>query len=149
MKDSQRQFADLVLSGKDQTQAYMSVYKQKNPDTAAVSASKLVRNAKVKAYMDAQRAKAVDDTNIDLQWLIRESVATYRAAQRDGAHAASVSALKEVGVLTGQRVEKRQNENINRDASELSEEELEAIALHGSAGTAGAKKGAPGSSELH
>lgn len=137
LSQQQRRFADLILDGKNQTDAYKQAgYKCANDNVAAVSASELVRNPKVVAYMTEQRQEAARALHIDLQWLIAKGVAILEAAEKEGAYGPAISALKEVGILTGERVEKSQRENINRNVDEFDEAELYAIASAGSAGVA-------------
>ena len=143
LSQQQRRFADLILEGKSQTQAYKDAgYKCANDNVAAVSASELVRNPKVVAYIEDHRKEAAKALQIDLQWLIKKGVAILDAAEKEGAYGPAVSALKEVGILTGERVEKSQRENINRDAADLTTAELdELIAAELASGEAGKASG--------
>jgi hypothetical protein len=144
LSQQQKRFADLVLQGKNQTDAYKQAgYKCANDNVAAVSASELVRNPKVVAYMTEHRQEAAQALHIDLQWLITKGVAILEAAEKEGAYGPAISALKEVGILTGERIEKSQRENINRNVDEFDETELVTIARSGSAGIAEPKAGAP------
>jgi len=138
LSQQQKRFADLVLQGKNQTDAYKQAgYKCANDNVAAVSASELVRNPKVVAYMDGQRQTAAAEVQIDLQWLIRKGVAILEAAEKADAYGPAVSALKEVGVLTGYRVEKSDRTNRNIDEpTELTRDELYRIATGSSEGIA-------------
>jgi phage terminase small subunit len=55
MTEKQKRFADEYLIDLNATRAYMAVYKNcKSENSAAVCASKLLRNAKVKAYIEEQ-----------------------------------------------------------------------------------------------
>ena len=138
LSHQQKRFADLILQGRNQTDAYKEAgYKCANDNSAAANASDLIRNPKVIAYMNEQRQEAAQALNIDLQWLIAKGVAILEAAEKDKAYGPAISALKEVGILTGERIEKSQRENINRNADELDETELLNLARSGSAGVAG------------
>ena len=138
LSQQQKRFADHILQGKNQTDAYKQAgYKCANDNVAAVSASELVRNPKVVAYMEAQRQTAAKEVQIDLQWLIKKGVAILEAAEKEAAYGPAVSALKEVGVLTGFRIEKSDRTNRNIDEpTELTRDELYRIARGGSEGAA-------------
>jgi hypothetical protein len=138
LSQQQQRFADLILEGRNQTDAYKQAgYKCANDNVAAVSASELVRNPKVVAYMTERRQEAAQSLQIDLQWLINKGVAILEAAEKQGAYGPAISALKEVGILTGERIEKSQRENINRNVDEYDDAELLAITRASSAGVAG------------
>lgn len=144
LSQQQRRFADMILEGKSQTQAYKDAgYKCANDNVAAVSASELVRNPKVVAYIEDHRKEAARALQIDLQWLIAKGVAILEAAENEKAYGPAVSALKELGILTGERVEKsdRTNRNID-DTSELTRDELYRIARGSSEGAIAAGFGA-------
>lgn len=82
LSQQQRRFAELILEGKNQTDAYKQAgYKCANDNVAAVSASELVRNPKVVAFMAEQRQEAAKALHIDLQWLIAKGVAILEAAE--------------------------------------------------------------------
>lgn len=138
LTEQQERFCQLIAQGKNQTDAYIEAgYKCKGPEVARANASRLIANANIAARLAALRSEAAQEAQIDLAWLIREAVATYTAAKSDKAYGPAVSALKEVGILTGERIEKSQRENINRNADELDETELLNLARSGSAGVAG------------
>ena len=150
MTQQQRRFAELILDGKNQTDAYKQAgYKCANDNVAAVSASELVRNPKIVAFMAEQRQEAAKALHIDLQWLIAKGVAILEAAEKAEAYGPAISALKEVGILTGERVEKSQRENINRNVDEFDEATLSAIASGSSAGAVRPQGVAPKPDPLH
>jgi len=121
----QQAFADLILEGRNQTDAYKQAgYKCANDNVAAVSASELVRNPKVATYIEQKRQMAAQMAQIDLQWLIRESVELYQLAKQDRAHGAANAALKTIGVYTGLWDEKSTRQNINRTVDEYTDAEL-------------------------
>lgn len=61
---AQKNFVDYFIESGNQTEAYKKAYpKCKNDNSAAASASKLLRNNKVKQYLDARMA-AVDSDKI-------------------------------------------------------------------------------------
>lgn len=66
LTDKQKQFCDEYLVDLNATRAYKAVYKNcKKDDTAAACASKLLRNAKVKAYIDEQLEKISSERTAD------------------------------------------------------------------------------------
>lgn len=103
----QQKFADLILSGESQIDAHKKAgYKGKNDNARAASASGIIRNPNVSAYLNSQAQKAAEEVQIDLQWLIREAVDTYRKAKKDAAYGPAFTGIKEIGILTKHRVEK-------------------------------------------
>lgn len=121
----QQAFADLILEGRNQTDAYKQAgYKCANDNVAAVSASELVRNPKVATYIEQKRQQAAQMAQIDLQWLIKESVELYQLAKKEGAHGAANATLKTIGVYTGLWDEKSTRQNINRTVDEYTDAEL-------------------------
>lgn len=71
--------------------------------------------------------------------LVEMAAAVYEQAYASGQNAAAVAAIKEIGILTGERVEKR--ENTNRNIRDMSDDELIAIAAGGRAGAVGPPPG--------
>ena len=64
ISQAQKNFVDYFIESGNQTEAYKKAYpKCKNDSSAAASASKLLRNNKVKQYLDARMA-AVDSDKI-------------------------------------------------------------------------------------
>lgn len=62
LTQKQKAFADEYLAGKSQTQAYKSAYStDMSDDVAAVCASQLLRNPKVKGYVEKRMADASSD----------------------------------------------------------------------------------------
>lgn len=65
--DRQRRFADLVLAGRPASRAYLDAgYQAASMAAAEASASRLLRNAKVAAYLAERRAGAARQTETDL-----------------------------------------------------------------------------------
>ena len=81
-------------------------------------------------------APAAEKAQIDAEWLLRESVDTYRAARADGAHGPANALLKTIGVYSGDWNEKSTRENLNKYAEDFTEEELAAIASGSGSGAA-------------
>lgn len=66
MTDRQQMFADEYLIDCNATRAYKAVYKNVKKDSvASVNASKLLRNPKVKSYIDEQLEKMHDERTAD------------------------------------------------------------------------------------
>lgn len=64
ISQAQKNFVDYFIESGNQTEAYKKAYpKCKNDNSAAASASKLLKNNKVKQYLDARMA-AVDSDKI-------------------------------------------------------------------------------------
>lgn len=142
LSEQQEKFCRNIVEGMSQAEAYRQAGYSDNGDNAKVCASRLLTNANVSARIAELRKSATEETEVTLQWLIDQAVGVLEDAREDGSHAASIAAIKELGVLTGERVEKRQNENTNRDASEYSRAELLAIAKGSSQGASAARSSA-------
>lgn len=123
-------FCQNVAKGMSYAEAYEAAgYSGTSKNSIYANAARLIRKDRVMIRVNELQGKAAQEAQIDLEWLIRESVATYTAAKKDCAYAAAVSALKEIGILTGVRVEKQDRTNRNVDeASELTRDELYRIA---------------------
>lgn len=68
MTERQKMFADEYLIDCNATRAYKAVYKNVKKDSvASVNASKLLRNTKVKAYVDEQLEKMHDERTADVK----------------------------------------------------------------------------------
>lgn len=122
----QRRFADLVLSGETQINAHrLAGYKGKTDNARAASASEILRNPNVSAYMAEQTKGAAEKAQIDLQWLITEAVEVYTAAKNDAAYGPAFVGIKEISILTGNRVEKTEQTVIqHEDRLALAREKL-------------------------
>lgn len=133
LTDQQRRFADFVLEGKTQIEAHrLAGYKGKTDNARAASASEILRNPNVILYMEERRVNASSKAEVTLEWLIEQAKDVLVAAKGDASHAAAIAAIKELGVLSGKRIETRHN--LNQDADEptdLSRAELLDIARAG------------------
>jgi phage terminase small subunit len=138
LSEQQERFCQLIAQGKNQTDAYMEAgYKVKSPEVARANASRLLTNANIDARVMELRHKAAEKAEIDLAWLINKGVAILEAAEKADAYGPAVSALKEVGILTGLRIEKSDRTNRTvEDASDLTRDELYRIARGGREGIA-------------
>lgn len=71
-------------------------------------ASRLAASDHVKARAREIQGRASARLEISLQWLLEKAEAARQAALDGGQPAAAVSAIKEMGILSGLRVEKRE-----------------------------------------
>lgn len=107
----QERFCQLLAEGLSQTDAYIGAnYNPGSRKSAGNMASRLLEDVRISARVEELRKKAAVAASVDLAWLIREAADTYMAARDERALAAAVSALKEVGVLSGHRVEKSERD---------------------------------------
>lgn len=129
LTEQQERFCQLVVAGKNQTEAYREAGYKGSGKQLGDNASRLIANDRIQARIAELRAGAAEKAQIDLQWLINKGVAILEAAEKADAYGPAVSALKEVGILTGYRVEKSDRTNRNVDEpSELTRDELYRIA---------------------
>ena len=85
-----------------------------------------------------------------LAWLIQQAQEVLVAAKADASHAASIAAIKELGILSGERIERSERTNRNITVDEYSDEDLAAyIASDGSAGVIAEASRAKGSDPVH
>lgn len=76
MTDKQKLFADEYLIDLNATRAYKAAYpKVKNDNTAAVNASRMLRNAKVQKYIAERQEKLQERTEITQDMVIHELAA--------------------------------------------------------------------------
>lgn len=73
LTEKQKAFCDYLLTDpeQNQTKAYLHAYPKSSEAAAAVSASKLLKNPKVEAYLAEARAKRCERTQIDADWLLK------------------------------------------------------------------------------
>lgn len=127
----QEAFAAAYVETSNASEAYRRAY-DVNPDckpnTVEKRACELLKNGKVAGRVDELRQRALLRHDITI-----DSLTEMLRQDRDLAHqtmspAAAVSAVMGIAKLHGLIVEKRQNTNVNIDANQLSDRELEAIA---------------------
>jgi len=100
----QERFVMFIVEGKSANQAYIDAgYK---PDNA--NAVRLTTNDKVKARIAELRAETARKTTTTAAGLAADALRLQKMAEQQGNVTAAVAALKERGVLTGVRVEKRE-----------------------------------------
>lgn len=86
-----------------------------SPNTAESQASRLLRNAKVRAEVDRRKQSVAESLEIDLKWLIREAAEVYKAAKNDAAYGPAFVGIKELSILTGNRIEKTESTVIQHE----------------------------------
>ena len=115
-------FAQALAKGMTADAAYLAAgYK---PSRSA--ASRLCANVNVSLRVEALRARASANLEFSLQWLLERTEEARQGAMEAGQHAAAIAAIKELGILSGHRIEKR--ENLSRTVDQMSDADLEAIA---------------------
>lgn len=113
MNARQKRFCDEYLIDCNATRAYKAVYKNiKSDEAAAACASKLLRNAKVKIYIDEQLEKIHNEKTADAQ-----EVLEYLTAVMRGKSTASV--LSMCGEGCQEVIEKAPDEKERLKAAEL------------------------------
>jgi hypothetical protein len=113
-------FAQELAAGKPASEAYSSAgYK---PDDG--HACRLAGNGKVRARVTELQSKAASRAEITLASLLDEAEEARCLAIQMKNPAAAIAAIKEKGVLSGIRIEKR--ENTNRKIEEMTDAELAA-----------------------
>lgn len=129
-----------MVEGMDHGEAYQAAgYSCKSKCVASAGANQLLKNIKITARITELRQKAAESTEINAEWLLRESVETYKAARADGAHGPANQLLKTIGVYSGDWNEKSTRENLHKYAEDFTEEELAAIASGSGTGAADTK----------
>lgn len=121
-------FAQELAQGKSSADAYVAAgYKENRHNAHRLSTIENIR-----ARVEEIQSQGADLAAVTLEMLIGYAQDARRLAMDISQPSAAVAAVKELGVLTGLRVEKR--ENTNRSASDLSDDDLARIAAGGSAG---------------
>ncbi len=128
LSEQQEKFCRNIVEGMSQTEAYAKAGYKGAGKQLGDNASRLIANDRVAARIAEMRQKAAENTQIDAEWLLRESVDTYKAAREDGAHGPANQLLKTIGVYSGDWNEKSTRENLHKYAEDFTEEELAAIA---------------------
>lgn len=81
--DQQRRFADFILQGKTQTEAYkLAGYKSKDDDVAGANASRLIGNDRVAAYLASKREKVAKKLELTTEHFARRLERLASAAER-------------------------------------------------------------------
>jgi phage terminase small subunit len=106
-------FAQLLASGKNATDAYeLAGYSRDAGNSSHLAKTEeitsRVHELTTEAFQQERRATAIatERAAITKQSLIEMARDTYMAARKDGQNAAAMAAVKEIGVLTGIRIER-------------------------------------------
>lgn len=149
LTEQQEAFCRYVVEGMSQTDAYEKAGYKGNRKSLQDNAARLIGTDRIQSRIAELRQNASEGAEVTLEWLIRESVDLYRQAKKEGAHAAANATLKTVGVYTGFWNEKSTRENINRDADQLTDDELAHLARAGRSRAAEQEDGEGESSRVH
>jgi hypothetical protein len=98
-------FARELASGKKPHEAAVAVGYPPGTSFDA-NAYKRARRADVKRMVAEFRAPIAEKLNITLEWLVEENLQLYRLARASGQIRDARESLKELGVLSGKRVER-------------------------------------------
>ena len=151
LNEQQERFCRLIVEGKSGNEAYAAAgYKVSNDATARANASRLLTNASICERIAELRKPLAAQTSVTLAWLIQQAQEVLIAAKADASHAASIAAIKELGILSGERIEQSIRTNRNITVDEYSDEDLTAyLASNGSAGAIAEASRAKGSDPVH
>ena len=131
LKNQRRErFSQLVAEGKTYTAAYELAGYKPNPANAAFLAKASEVNSRI-TEINSERARmqqestaaAVKNLTITKETLIAKAEEVRLQALKNGQLSAAIAAIKEIGVLTGLRVE-RSERGAPHEFSELSDAEL-------------------------
>jgi hypothetical protein len=130
-------FAQELAKGRSAVDAYRAATGKDNrryaselghrPDILGRVAFLLSERAKADAEATAMATEAL---SVDKQWLIEKAEEARLMAMANKQSAAAIAAVKELGILSGFRVEKRENFN-SRSADDYTDDELADIAAGG------------------
>lgn len=123
-------FAQELAKGKTADEAYETAgYKPNRGNATTLKANQSISD-RVAEIVE----RASTRVEITLARLMEMATTVYDRALEQGQNAAAISAVKELGVLSGHRVERR--ENTNRNLDDLSDSDLLNIARSGGIGAA-------------
>lgn len=107
LNSKQSRFVQEYLVDNNGTQA--AIRAGYSPNTAESQASRLLRNAKVRAEVEKGQRKVAKKLEITREKLLEMANAVYEAAMAEKQLAAANGAIKELGVLSGERVERSES----------------------------------------
>lgn len=126
-RSKQEHFAQYLAEGKAQVDAYaLAGYASNNRAAAYANASKLMAQAKIQQRILELRQAAARRHEITTANLIDDTKKIYEQAMVAKQFGAAVSAMREVAILAGKRVERREAGDPG-DFERLSEEELDKL----------------------
>lgn len=126
--DQHEKFVQELVKGASQKDAYIAAGYSGDDNAIYANSSRLISNDKVQERLKELQEKAVERAEMTLERLIDMAEDTYLAAKSDAAYGPAVSAIKEIGVLTGLRVEKsdRTTRTVT-DVADLGPDEIDAL----------------------
>lgn len=105
-----RKFADLILGGMCQRDAYKAAgYKSDSDAATDANASRLISSDKVAAYISAKRQNASQRAEIDLTWLIEQAADLYAECRNEGDRTNAGANIQRLAQLTGNWVDKKES----------------------------------------
>lgn len=114
-------FAQELAAGKTADEAYQLAGYAENRHNA----SRLKTKETILRRVAELQSRTVARLHVTLEWLIEKAEEARKQAMEMGQTSAAVGAIKELGVLSGQRVEKSERRNVNID--DMSDDELIAV----------------------
>lgn len=138
-------FAQELSKGRSATEAYEAAGFKPSRHNAA----RLSTNDNIRARLAELQAASAERAKITLEGLLDRADRAYDLAMRIEEPNAAINAVKEMGILSGDRVEKSERKNLNFDAADLTDSELARIARGGSDGTPEEKRGTRKSDRVH
>lgn len=113
MTEKQKLFADEYLIDLNATRAYMTVYTNvKKSTVAAANASRLLKNANVKAYIEKRIEEIHDERSADIYEIVEYLTSVIRGQEKD-------EVLKMVGEGVQEKTELRTSTKDRLKAAEL------------------------------
>lgn len=113
MTEKQKLFADEYLIDLNATRAYMTVYRNvKKSTVAAANASRLLKNANVKAYIEKRIEEIHDERSADIYEIVEYLTSVIRGQEKD-------EVLKMVGEGVQEKTELRTSTKDRLKAAEL------------------------------
>jgi phage terminase small subunit len=151
LSEQQERFCQFVIQGFTQTEAYKRAgYKSKDEHAAGANASRLIANDRIAQRIAELRAPVAKRAEVTLAYLQKRALRLLNKAEKAQQFAAANGALKELGILSGERVERSERTNRNITVDEYSDEDLIAhLASNGSAGAIAEASRAKGSDPVH
>ena len=114
-------FAQELAAGKTADEAYIAAGYKPNRGNATT----LKANQSVLERVAEFQARSAARLTVTLEWLLEKAEEARQQAMQLGQTSAAVGAIKELGVLSGHRVEKSERRNVN--IHDMSDDELIAV----------------------
>jgi phage terminase small subunit len=107
LTNKQSRFVEEYLLDNNGTQAAIRAGYSKH--TARAIATENLSKPVILDAIEEGRKIISEKVEITREWLIREAVSTYEAAKKESAFGPAFAGIKEIGVLTGHRVERQEH----------------------------------------